>query len=135
MTMQADLTKPLGVAPWQLPDDSYQPELHMLKETLLSLGNGYIGSRGSFDEALPAGVNHCEGTYLNGVYSSEPITYGESAYGFARNNHKMLQVANGKVLQLTVDSEAVTISGASSHSRQLDLKTGVLHRQWQWQLN
>ncbi|SNY49227.1 alpha,alpha-trehalose phosphorylase [Arsukibacterium tuosuense] len=133
MTMQADITKALGVAPWQLADDSYRPELHMLKETLLSLGNGYIGSRGSFDEALPAGVNHCEGTYLNGVYSSEPITYGESAYGFARNNHKMLQVANGKVMQLTVDGETVTISGASSHSRQLDLKTGVLERQWQWQ--
>ncbi|MDX1537285.1 glycoside hydrolase family 65 protein [Arsukibacterium sp.] len=133
MTLHADLTRALGVAEWQLPDDGFAPELHMLKETLLSLGNGYIGSRGSFDEALPAGINHCEGTYLNGVYSSEPITYGESAYGFARNNHKMLQVANGKVMQLIVDGEAVTISGATEHSRQLDLKTGVLQRQWQWQ--
>ncbi|KKO49482.1 maltose phosphorylase [Arsukibacterium sp. MJ3] len=133
MTLHADLTRALGVAEWQLPDSGFTPELHMLKETLLSLGNGYIGSRGSFDEATPADITHCEGTYLNGVYSSEPITYGESAYGFARNNHKMLQVANGKVLQLSVDDEAVTITGATEHQRQLDLKTGVLHRQWQWQ--
>ncbi|MDP5206058.1 glycoside hydrolase family 65 protein, partial [Alishewanella sp. SMS9] len=124
MTLRNDLINALGVAEWQLPDLSYNPELHMLKETLLSLGNGYIGSRGSFDETLPNGVNNCEGTYLNGAYSSEPINYGESAFGFARNNHKMLQVANGKILQLTVDDEKVTIIGATEHQRQLDLQTG-----------
>lgn len=123
----------LALAPWLLPDLDYQPEHYMLKETLLSIGNGYLGSRGSFEEGAPAGVTHCEGTYLNGVFSSEPIAYGESAHAFAEHNHKMLQVANGKVLQLQLDGEAVDISGAIKHQRQLDMQQGVLERDWLWQ--
>ena len=123
----------LALAPWQLPDLAYQPAHYMLKETLLSVGNGYLGSRGSFEEGAPAGVTHCEGTYLNGVFSSEAIVYGESAHAFAENNHKMLQVANGKVLQLQVDGEDVNINGALNHQRQLDMQHGVLERNWLWQ--
>ncbi len=123
----------LALAAWQLPDNDYRPADYMLKETLLSLGNGYLGTRGSFEEGAPAGVLHCEGTYLNGVYSSEPIVYGESAYAFAKHNHKMLQVANGKVLRVSVDQQSVNIEGALSHQRQLDMQSGVLHRNWIWQ--
>ena len=135
MTATSSSAKPqvLALAPWQLPDLDYQPEHYMLKETLLSIGNGYLGSRGSFEEGAPAGVTHCEGTYLNGVFSSEAIVYGESAHAFAEHNHKMLQVANGKVLQLQLDGEAVDISGAIKHQRQLDMQQGVLERDWLWQ--
>lgn len=123
----------LALAPWHLPDLNYQPAHYMLKETLLSIGNGYLGSRGSFEEGAPAGVSHCEGTYLNGVFSSESIAYGESAHAFAENNHKMLQVANGKVLKLVLDGESVDIHGAINHQRQLDMLQGVLERDWLWQ--
>lgn len=135
MTATSSSAKPhiLALAPWHLPDLDYQPAHYMLKETLLSIGNGYLGSRGSFEEGAPAGVSHCEGTYLNGVFSSEPIAYGESAHAFAENNHKMLQVANGKVLQLQLDGEDININGAVSHQRQLDMQQGVLQRDWLWQ--
>ena len=109
--------RPLTTEPWALTDSHYQPQHLLLQETLLSLANGYIGSRGTLEEGAPEGVASCEGTYLNGVFSSEPIHYGESAYGFARNNHKMLQVANGKVLHLSVDGETFSADKAGSHSR------------------
>ncbi|MDX3775015.1 glycosyl hydrolase family 65 protein [Chromatiaceae bacterium AAb-1] len=131
--MAAASSPPVGIADWQLPDTAFVPAQHMLKETLFSLANGYIGTRGTFEEATPPDTDSCEGTYLNGVYSSEPIHYGESACGFARNNHKMLQVASGKGLQLTVDGEPVTISGAQEHLRVLDLQQGILSRRWRWQ--
>ena len=124
--------RPLTVAPWTLTDSHYQPQHLLLQETLLSLANGYIGSRGTLEEGAPEGVASCEGTYLNGVFSSEPIHYGESAYGFARNNHKMLQVANGKVLQLQLDGETVSVATASSHQRTLDMQQGVLQRDMHW---
>src|SRR5690606_23831667 len=128
----AATVQPLTVAPWTLTDSHYQPQHLLLQETLLSLANGYIGSRGTLEEGAAADVASCEGTYLNGVYSSEPIHYGESAYGFARHNHKMLQVANGKVLQLSVDGETFSAANAVSHSRTLDLQQGVLSRNTEW---
>src|SRR5690606_35283313 len=128
----AATVQPLTVAPWTLTDSHYQPQHLLLQETLLSLANGYIGSRGTLEEGAPEGVASCEGTYLNGVSSSEPIHYGESAYGFARNNHKMLQVANGKVLQLQLDGETVSVATASSHQRTLDMQQGVLQRDMRW---
>lgn len=131
--MAAATSHPVGIADWQLPDTTFVPAQHMLKETLFSLANGYIGTRGTFEEGSPANTDSCEGTYLNGVFSSEPIPYGESAYAFAKNNHKMLQVANGKGLQLYVDGEPVTISGAVQHQRVLDLQQGILTRRWLWQ--
>lgn len=130
----SDAAKPvLDLSPWLLPDTRFDPDSHMLKETLLSLGNGYLGTRGTFEEGAPAGVQQCEGTYLNGVYSSEPIVYGESAHAFAKHNHKMLQVANGKALSLFLDNEPVDITGALSHERQLDMREGILQRRWVWQ--
>ena len=125
--------RPLTTEPWALTDSHYQPQHLLLQETLLSLANGYIGTRGTLEEGAPAAVASCEGTYLNGVYSSEPIHYGEAAYGFAKHNHKMLQVANGKVLKLNVDGEAFCVDSASSHSRTLDLQQGVLSRHSEWQ--
>ena len=125
--------RPLTTEPWALTDSHYQPQHLMLQETLLSLANGYIGSRGTLEEGAPVGVASCEGTYLNGVYSSEAIHYGEAAYGFAKNNHKMLQVANGKQLKLSVDGEAFSADSAGSHSRTLNLQQGVLSRHSEWQ--
>ena len=129
----AATVRPLTVAPWTLTDSHYQPQHLLLQETLLSLANGYIGTRGTLEEGAPAAVASCEGTYLNGVYSSEPIHYGEAAYGFAKHNHKMLQVANGKVLKLSVDGESFTADQAISHHRTLDLQQGVLSRRSEWQ--
>lgn len=123
----------LQVDPWRLTETELDPARHLVTETLLSIANGYIGSRGTLEEPWSELEQSCEGTYLNGVFSSEPIQYGESAYGFARNNHKMLQVANGKSIRCWLDGEAVDLSQATSHQRSLDMRQGVLVRQWQWQ--
>jgi alpha,alpha-trehalose phosphorylase len=124
--------RPLTTEPWTLTDSHYQPQHLLLQETLLSLGNGYIGSRGTLEEGAAEATASCEGTYLNGVYSSEPIHYGESAYGFAKHNHKMLQVANAKQLTLSIDGETLHAETAIKHTRQLDLQNGVLSRHTEW---
>ncbi|MBU2179618.1 MAG: glycoside hydrolase family 65 protein [Gammaproteobacteria bacterium] len=98
----------------------------MLKETLLSQGNGYLGSRGTLEEGDSAIA--CEGVYLNGLYSAEAIVYGESAYGFAEQNHKMLQVPSGKWFRLQLDGEWLHPQSGQPMHRHLDLQNGVLQR-------
>ena len=118
----------LEIDEWQLVDQQFDPDQLMLKETLFSLANGFIGSRGTYEEGCSAGAS-CEGSYLNGVYSCEPIQYGESAYGFAKNNDKMLQVPDGKSLQLALDGHWLAVSVEQPGERSLDLRTGILSRE------
>ncbi|MBN7824038.1 glycoside hydrolase family 65 protein [Bowmanella dokdonensis] len=119
--------------PWSLSTDSIQSQQAMLEETLFALANGYLGSRGTLEEGRVTDGLSCEGTYLNGVYHSEKITYGEVAYGYASHNQKMQQVPNGKWMQWQLDGELVSLATAQSGRRWLDMQTATLHRQMQWQ--
>ncbi len=74
-------------------------------ETLFSLGNGAIGTRGTSGYTCNTTLPKCEGTYINGAYVTESIEYDESAYGFAKFNNKMLQVSNSKSIAISTDNE------------------------------
>ncbi|GGO69033.1 glycoside hydrolase family 65 protein [Bowmanella pacifica] len=119
--------------PWQLESIGLSSGQNMLEETLFALANGYFGTRGTMEEEAPANVQSCEGTYLNGVYHSEKITYGEVAYGYASHNQKMQQVPNGKIMRLKLDNQLVSQTDASEVKRWLDFRTATLHRQIRWQ--
>lgn len=123
--MAQPLASFIPVEPWQLSIESLEPGQLMLAETLLAQANGYIGSRGTLEE--PERVS-CEGVYLNGVYQREPIPYGETAFAFATHNNKMVQLPNGKRLELELDGERLTASAANPGLRVLDLRDAVLTR-------
>ncbi|WP_133129689.1 glycoside hydrolase family 65 protein [Legionella yabuuchiae] len=121
------------IHPWKLTVDKCLPEQQLLAETLLAQANGYIGSRGTFEEPALDNMASCEGVYLNGVYQEEPIAYGESAYGFATHNQKMIQVPNGKRITMSLDGELLHFTKDSATSiRTLDLRDGLLSRTQTW---
>lgn len=72
-----------------------------VRETLFSLGNGLLGTRGTLDVAplCPELAAHTRGTYLNGAYTRSPIAYGESAFGFATHNQQMLRLPDAKLIR------------------------------------
>lgn len=119
---------------WVLHEDMQTVTNLRLSETLFSQGNGFIGVRGTPEEGWQSrGANtsqnsgnelSCEGIYLNGLYSREPIPYGESAYAFATHNDKLLQVPNAKKIGFELSGEHDVVE----HSRQLDMRTGILSR-------
>ncbi|MBT1062023.1 glycoside hydrolase family 65 protein [Bowmanella sp. Y26] len=121
--------------PWQLEANKLTAVQSMLEETLFALANGYLGTRGTMEEGAVANHQSCEGTYLNGVYHSEKITYGEVAYGYASHNQKMQQVPNGKVIKLKLDDQPINLADAMEATRWLDFRTATLHRQMRWQSN
>lgn len=119
----------LPIEEWSIREDAYKPEQLALAETLFAQANGYIGTRGTFED----GGALVEGTYLNGVYVKEKIFYEENAFGFATHNDKMIQVPDGKFIRLSVDGE--TFEHARHHldyARQLDFRTGMLERSSSW---
>ena len=58
----------VGVDPWTLVYDGFDPALEGTREALCTLGNGYWGTRGSAPGSTASGV-HYPGTYLAGVYN------------------------------------------------------------------
>jgi len=120
---------------WEILEDKFSVENNYRNETVFSLGNGYIGMRGNFEEGYkgPEGTG-VEGTYLNGFFDSEHIKYAEIAYGYAEKSQTMLNVTNSKIIKLFLDDEEFNMfSGeVSDYKRLLNLKKGILTRSLVW---
>ena len=119
---------------WQIIEEGFNLEEALVNETLFALGNGYLGMRGTFEEGL--GRAALEGTYINGFYESAPIIYGEKFQGFAENKQTILNLANAKVIRLTIgaNEEFLLLTGKiQAYRRALDMRRGVLQRSVQWE--
>jgi alpha,alpha-trehalose phosphorylase len=126
----------IAAEPWCIRERGVDPAARFLRETLFTLGNGYIGMRGTPEEgsAAPKGQT-LEGTYLNGFYETETIVYPENAYGLARTNEFMLNVPNAKRIRLDVDGESFGLERGRvlDYERVLDFRTGLLTRTVEWE--
>ncbi|MFW6597577.1 glycoside hydrolase family 65 protein [Propionibacteriaceae bacterium Y2011] len=100
-------------------------------ETCFSVGNGYLGMRGTPEEGRET---HSHGTFINGFHETWPIYHAEEAYGFARTGQTIVNVPDTKVIKLYVDDEPLLIAEADleSYERSLDFDTGVLRRDLVW---
>jgi beta-phosphoglucomutase len=105
----------------------YGPSYTGRNETLFTTANGYLGFRGDYEEK--EGCVH-KGTYINGFYDTEPITYGESAFGYAKNHETILNLPDPKHIELTVNGTRFsTVSDAvQSFKMLLDFRTGIMTR-------
>jgi alpha,alpha-trehalose phosphorylase len=119
------------VEPWCIRETELDLDLVDEAESLFALANGHLGLRGNLDEGEPRGLS---GTYLNGVYESFPLQYGESGYGFAEDGQSVVNVTDGKIIRLLVEDEPFDIHRGTleSHERRLDLRTGLLERHARW---
>ncbi|WP_395403681.1 glycoside hydrolase family 65 protein [Pseudoduganella sp. UC29_106] len=120
---------------WCIRETSFDTASNFLDETLFALGNGYIGLRGTLEEGYggPAGTS-LDGSYLNGFYESEPITYPEAAFALAKTNQFMLNVPNAKGVSLWLEGERFDMLAGQveNYERKLDFRTGVLERSLVW---
>lgn len=121
---------------WLLIEDQFDPEKNALNETLFALGNGRIGARGTFVEGVADGICSTEGTYLNGFYETKRIIYGEQFHGYPTEGQSMIQVMNGKRIDLSIDGESFQMgrSHISDYRRTLNMRHGVLQRSLVWQV-
>lgn len=125
---------------WKVSEDSFNAESNYVDETIFAIGNGYVGVRGNFEEGYSGAEDSTledstlEGTYINGFFETEGIQYGELAYGYAKNNQTMLNVINGKVIELYIEDEkfSMTTGEIIDYKRSIDMKNGVMTRWIIW---
>lgn len=91
------------------------------KETVFTLSNGYLGTRGSFEEGYPGDG---AATLINGVYDDAPIVSPE-----------LVNCPDWLSLQILIDGDRFRLDQGTvlRYERSLDLQQGVLSRQVHWQ--
>jgi kojibiose phosphorylase len=105
---------------WILTENYFDPEQLNYKETVFTIGNGYLGTRGSFAEGYPGAV---AATLINGVYDDVPLYYTE-----------LVNCPDWLPLYIIIDDEEFRLDKGElfSYQRQLDLKRGILSRKISW---
>src|SRR6187399_2083666 len=117
---------------WNVIEKGFHPEFLAQLETMLALGNGYLGMRGCPEEGGPNAENS---TLINGFYETWPIVYGEEAYGFAKAGQTICNVTDSKIIKLFVDDEFFWLANANllKYDRRLNMKSGTLDREIIWE--
>jgi alpha,alpha-trehalose phosphorylase len=117
---------------WNVIEKGFHPEFLAQLETMLALGNGYLGMRGCPEEGGPNAENT---TLINGFYETSPIVYPEDAYGFAKVGQTILGVTDSKIIKLFVDDEPFWLPNANllRYDRRLNMKSGTLDREVLWE--
>jgi maltose phosphorylase len=116
------------VAPWNVVTHKLDKENKRLQESLTSLGNGYMGMRGNFEEDYSG--DSLPGIYLAGVWYPDKTRVGWWKNGYpdyfgkvinAVNFIKMNFLINGSKLDLYTDK-------ISNFTLDLDMKNAKLNR-------
>ncbi|MBS1698307.1 MAG: glycoside hydrolase family 65 protein [Actinobacteria bacterium] len=120
------------VDPWRLIETQYPHANPGVSETLLGLGNGYLGLRGNHIEGRTA-LEH--GTFINGLHETWKIRHAEQAFGFAEVGQTIVNAPDAKVMRVYVDDEPLSFDEADmrEYRRSLDFRTGILEREVLWE--
>ncbi len=126
-----DVPPPYPVEPWTVREVGFEPANAARNATVFALANGHLGLRGDLEEDV---WSDARGTYLNGFHEVAPISYGEAAFGYARNHQVLLSIADGRGVRLEVGGEPLDLATGrvEQHERTLDLRDGILTRRLRW---
>jgi len=117
---------------WNVIEKGFHPGFLAQLETMMALGNGYLGMRGCPEEGGPNAENS---TLINGFYETSPIVYPEDAYGFAKTGQTIIGVTDSKIIKLFIDEEPFWLPNANllRYDRRLNMKSGTLDREILWE--
>ncbi len=104
----------LGSDEWMVVQEEYNPEENLKYESLFCLTNGYLGTRGSYEEGT---VRSIPCTYINGVFDKSETFMRELA-----------NMPNWLLLRLYVEKELIGIESCEilSFTRALNMQSGAL---------
>jgi beta-phosphoglucomutase len=107
--------------PWTVRESRFDPDNLGWRETVYTIGNGYLGTRGTFEERYPGDQ---PATLINGLFDAVPIIHTE-----------LVAVPDWLNLELLVDGERFGLDQGRvlAYERVLDMRDGTLSRRVRWQ--
>jgi len=120
--------KDLEIDNWSLTYKDYLPEKERSREALLSVGNGYFGTRGAMEEVGANSINY-PGTYMSGVFNK--LTSKVS--GRDIENEDFVNVSNWLPITFKIGNGVwfdINKAKIINIERKIDFKTGILFKQF-----
>ncbi len=116
------------IDPWKIATHQLARDERRLQESLTSIGNGYMGMRGNFEEQYTG--DHHQGTYLAGVWYPDKTRVGWWKNGYPDYFGKVINAVNFIAMDIFVNGEAVDlgIQAAKDFYLELDMHNGLLTR-------
>src|SRR6266542_3962256 len=105
---------------WTITEDSFDPQKQHHEETIFTIGNGYLATRGAFEEGYPADRR---ATFIHGVFDEAPIVFTELA-----NAPDWLPLT----VYLSGERFSMDTGVIESFHQVLNLRTGLLIRTVRW---
>ena len=108
---------------WQVKENGFNSDHVQYYESVFTLGNGYLGTRGSLEEKVK---QSSPATLIAGLFDKAPEQVTE-----------LPNAANWLGIELFIDGKKVYLDGNKivEHERILDLQDGILYRKSLLQLN
>lgn len=105
---------------WTITEDLFDPQKQHHAETLFTIGNGYLCTRGANEETYP---DNRRATFIHGIFDDVPLVFTELA-----------NAPDWLPLGIFLDNERFSMDTGSirEYKRQLDLQTGLLTRTVKW---
>ena len=121
---------------WKITEKEFKVETNHHNETIFSIGNGYMGLRGTLEEDYtgPSDTS-TPGFYINGVYEKEDIIYGEFAPKQPQKYQTMINLMDWTTINLYIEGEKFNLLKGKTidYKRVLDIKNGLLKRHLIWE--
>ncbi|MEI3613251.1 glycoside hydrolase family 65 protein [Pseudogracilibacillus sp. SO30301A] len=119
---------------WKLTKSELDNENLLTNESLFSLGNGYLGVRGNFEEGYDAAFKSIRGTYINAFHDETEISYGEKLYAFPEKQQKIVNILDGQTIEVYLDGERFDLFSGEvlAFERNLHMDKGFAERMIHW---
>src|SRR5690606_20440609 len=116
------------IDPWKITTTKLDKENKRLQESLTSIGNGYMGMRGNFEEGYSG--DHHQGIYLAGVWFPDRTRVGWWKIGYPDYFGKVINTVNFIKTEIYLDGEKLDLytDTISDFLLELDMKEGILKR-------
>ncbi|MFW6035063.1 MAG: glycoside hydrolase family 65 protein [Halothermotrichaceae bacterium] len=122
--------------PWKIIEEEFDVDNNHCSESIFALGNGYLGVRGTLEEDYSGPSDTTTpGIYINGVYGSSKIEYGEKAPKQPELSQTIINLPDWTKINFYLDGEKFDMleGKVEDYQRILDLKKGTLSRRLIWE--
>lgn len=116
------------INPWHIVTHDFNPENKRLQESMTSLGNGYMGMRGFFEEDYSGDT--LPGLYLGGVWYPDKTRVGWWKNGYPEYFGKVVNAVNFIKMTIQLNGEKIDLAKDqfSNFKLDLDMKHATLTR-------
>ncbi|EOI54922.1 glycoside hydrolase family 65 protein [Enterococcus gilvus] len=116
------------IDPWKIRTTQLDKENRRLQESLTSIGNGYMGMRGNFEESYSG--DHHQGTYLAGIWYPDKTRVGWWKNGYPEYFGKVINAMDFIQMKLFVNDHEIDLATTAfeDFDLELDMENGLLTR-------